>query len=215
MKRFRVLKHFIDCLSDNDVAVFSGPEFSREAFENDRDGNFYVLDSPGLAASLALGMAMNSNKRVFLFVGDGEFLMEFGSYAQIAVSKCKNIICVILDNDCYQSAGGSPTIFRSLNSVAGVIFNMGLISLNYTPHFEGRFDLSNMKKKVGNLIGPVAILINIEKGDNKNVGNVALSKKELSERLKKFIENESLGSSMFVPPYSLDFFDVNTDGGNV
>lgn len=213
MKRYKVVKDFIACLNDNDIAIFAGEELSKEAFQYDRDGNFYVLDSPGLAVPLALGMAMNTDKRIFIFTGDGDFLMELGAYAQTAVSRCKNIFCVILDNDCYQSAGGPPTIFRSLNSVTGVLFNLGLTFFNYTPHFKGRVSIPNMSKKMNNLVGPASILIEVEKGLKKGLENVDISKEELKDRTSRFLEDREIGTSMYAPPYSLDFFDVDIDGG--
>lgn len=214
MKRYKAVKDFIACLNDNDVAIFSGADLSREAYQYDRDGNFYILDSPGTAASIALGIAMNTRKRVFIFAGDGNFLMELGAYAQTAASRCKNIFCVILDNDCYQSAGGPPTIFRSLNSVTGVLFNLGLTFFNYTKHFKGRVPIKHMSKKIDSLVGPVAMLIEVDKGLKNNIKDVDISKKDLRDRISEFINDLESGTSMYVPPYSLDFFDVSTDGGN-
>jgi len=215
MKRYKVIKDFIACLKENDIAIFAGEDLSREAYPYDREGNFYVLDSPGIATALALGIAMNTRKRVFIFAGDGECLMELGAYAQAAVSRCKNIFCVILDNDCYQIAGGSPTIFRSINSMTGVLFNLGFIFQNYTQHFTGKTSLTNMTKKIGNLVGPVSILIQVDKGYKKNLEEIDISKTDITNRIIKFIKNEELGTSLFVPPYPVDFFDVNMNGGKV
>jgi len=215
MKRFKVIKDFLSCLKENDIAIFAGEDLSKEAYEYDREGNFYVLDSPGVASSIALGIAMNTKKRVFIFSGDGECLMELGAYAQAAVSRCKNIFCVILDNDSYQAAGGSPTIFRSVTSMTGVLFNFGFLFQNYTKHFTGRTPIKIMTQKIGSLVGPAAILIEVDKGYKKDLKEIDLSKKEIKDRIIKFIGNEELGTSLFVPPYSLDHFDVNLDGGMV
>lgn len=215
MKRYRVIKEFLSCLKENDIAVFAGEDLSKEAYQCDREGNFYILDSPGIASSIALGIAMNTTKRVFLFIGDGECLMELGVYAQIAVSRCKNIFCVILDNDCYQSAGGFPTIFRSINSMTGVLFNLGFIFQNYTLHFRKRISVPFMKNKIGNLRGPVAILIEVGKGYKKGLKSIPLSKIDIKNRITKFIKNEDSGTSLFVPPSYFGSFDVNINGGNV
>lgn len=215
MKRYKVIKDFLSCLKENDIAIFAGKDLSLEAYEYDREGNFYVLDSPGVASSVALGIAMNTRKRVFIFAGDGECLMELGAYAQSAVSKCKNIFCVILDNDSYQAAGGPPTIFRSINSMTGVLFNFGFLFQNYTKHFTGKMPLKLMTQKIGNLVGPVAILIEVDKGYKKGLEEINLSKTEIKDRAIKFVRDEKLGTSLFVPPHSLDHFDVNIDGGIV
>jgi hypothetical protein len=213
MKRFKIIKDFIACLKDNDIAIFSGHEMCKEAFALDRPGNLYIMNAPGITVPLALGIAMNSNKRVFVFSGDGDFLMEMGAYAQTAVSRCKNIFCVILDNDCYQSAGGHPTIFRSLNSPTGVLFNLGFTFLNYTHHFIGKISVPFMTKKIGNLVGPVSILIEVDKGLKSGLKEVSISNKDNVKRISDLIKNEEIGTSLYVPPYSLNFFDVNTNGG--
>ena len=207
MKRYRVIKEFLSCLKDNDVAIFAGEDLSKEACPYDREGNFYILDSPGVASSVALGIAMNTNKRIFIFAGDGECLMELGAYAQTAVSKCKNIFCVILDNDCYQAAGGSPTIFRSVNSMTGVLFNLGFVFQNYTPHFRKKISVPYMTKKIGNLVGPIAILIEVDKGYKKDLEELDFSKIDIRNRIIEFINNEDSGTSLFVPPL-LDNFDM-------
>lgn len=215
MKRFKVIKDFIACLNDNDIAIFSGEDVCKEAFAYDRPGNLYIINATGVAVSLALGIAMNSTKRVFVFSGDGGFLMEMCAYAQTAVSRCKNIFCVILDNNCYQSAGCQPTIFRSLNSPTGVLFNLGFTFLNFTSHFRGRVSEPFMSKKIDCLVGPVSILIEVDKGIKKSLSKVSLQKRDIIKRVSELLKDEGAGTSLYVPPSPIDFFDVEAiDGGN-
>lgn len=200
MKRYRAIKDFLFCLEENDIVVFSGENISREAYQYDRKGYFYVLDSYGVGPSLALGMAMFTDKRVFVIDGDGGFMMELGTAAQMAVSRCQNIFYVVLDNGCYQSAGGHPTIFREISAVKGFIFNLGFTVYEFTPYFTNKKSISNMCKMVKNMKGPAMIRIKVDKGHKKDIENVNISKNELKKRITSFINNKELGTSLFKPP---------------
>lgn len=213
MKRYRVVKDFLLCLKDNDVAIFSGKDLSREAFQYDRKGNFYISDAPGLASSLAIGMAMNTDKRIFVFCGDGDFMLELGAAAQMAVSKCENIFYVVFDNGCYQASGCQPTIFRELASIMGVIFNFGFVTHKFTKHFEKKISVSKMSKTIANLRGPSAIIIEVDKGYKKGLRDVSYSKVELKNNISDFIRNRELGTSLFVPPIPFGELDIDLVGG--
>ncbi len=211
MKRYRAIRDFTSCLKDNDVAIFSGKETSKEAYLYDRDGNFYVLDSPGTVASLGLGMSMSTNKRVFVFVGDGEFLMELAVAAQMTASKCLNLTYVVLDNGIYQSAGGQPTIFREVGSVKGLLFGLGFTVFDLTPYFKDKKSIAKMAKIIDNLKGPTAILVKVDKGENKKTKDIELSKTVLKDRISGFVQNLELGTSLFVPP-ALDIGNIMNGG---
>lgn len=197
MKRIRLIKDFLLCMRDNDVAIFSGRDLSREAFQYDSDRNFYVLDDSGVTISLALGVAMSTDKRVFVFSGDGNFLYNIGSYAQTAVSKCKNIFNVILDNGCYQAAGGHPTIFRELSAPKGIVFSMGFLTYDFTSFFNRRIPVKEVTKTIDNLVGPAFILIDVDKGYKKGMKDIDVSEVELRDRTTNFIKNEELGTSLY------------------
>ena len=67
---------------------------SRDLFEiADRETNFYMIGSMGLSSSIALGVALkNPRKRVYVFDGDGNILMNLGSLTTIGKLKQKNLI---------------------------------------------------------------------------------------------------------------------------
>ena len=84
---------------------------SRDLFEvNDKESNFYMIGSMGLASSIGLGIALkNVKKRVFVFDGDGNILMNLGSLVTIGSLKPKNLIHIVFDNNSHESTGGQPT----------------------------------------------------------------------------------------------------------
>src|SRR3954451_11176910 len=75
-----------------------------------RPQNFYMLGSMGLAAPIALGVALAQPRRkVIALEGDGSILMQLGSLATIAGRRQKNLAVVIMDNGTYQITGGQLT----------------------------------------------------------------------------------------------------------
>lgn len=75
-----------------------------------RPQNFYMLGSMGLAAPIALGVALAQPKRrVFALEGDGSLLMQLGSLATIAMVSPSNLAIVVWDNGMYQITGAQKT----------------------------------------------------------------------------------------------------------
>jgi thiamine pyrophosphate-dependent acetolactate synthase large subunit-like protein len=75
-----------------------------------RPQNFYMLGSMGLAAPIALGVALaQPRRRVFALEGDGSLLMQLGSLATIANLAPRNLSIIVWDNAMYQITGGQPT----------------------------------------------------------------------------------------------------------
>jgi thiamine pyrophosphate-dependent acetolactate synthase large subunit-like protein len=75
-----------------------------------RDENFYMLGSMGLAAPIALGVAIaQPGRRVLALEGDGSLLMQLGCLSTIAARAPANLIIVVWDNASYQITGGQPT----------------------------------------------------------------------------------------------------------
>jgi hypothetical protein len=211
MKRYIVIKEFLKCLKDNDVAIFSENEMSKEAFQYDREGNFYIMDSPGSALSVALGIAMNTNKRVFVFINDECFLREMGAIAQAAVSRCINVFYVILDSGLYQSSGFQPTIFEGFAGIKNILFGLGLIVHDFSHYFENKA-LAEMNQLVETVKGPMAILLKVDKGLKRKLKSLN-HRIDFKERLMGFVANEEIGTSLFTTPNVVIDRD-SVQGGN-
>ena len=196
MKRQPVIRKFLSSLCHNDVAIFSN-NLCREAFEYDRKGNFYMDGIDSMAAPFGLGLSMGTDKRIFIFVSDSEFLREFGIAPQIAASKCKNIFYVVLHSGRYQSSGGQFNIFREIRAPKGLLFNLGFLVHDYTHYLKERNSEKIISKLLERLKGPLAILISVDYGINKNLDEISYSKKELKERLIDFVANKDLGTSLY------------------
>lgn len=111
MKLAEALEAVIPLLRD-ELVVHANGFISRESFNiDDRLGNFYMIGSMGLASSIALGVALNRpGRRVVVFDGDGNVLMNLGSIALIGATQPKNLVHFVFDNEAYGSTGNQRTI---------------------------------------------------------------------------------------------------------
>ena len=196
MKRQGYIKKMIEVLHENDAAIFAGAGISRDAYKYDRSGNLYLDEYNGAATSLALGVAMGTDKRVFVFCEDSEFIKEFGVVLQTAVSMCKNIFCVIINSGYYQDEGNSPTIFNSVSSPKGILFNAGIMVHDYTKYFCDNLPKKEILKIVDRIKGPMGILLKTDAGITKNK-DVDINTDKMMKRFRSFISNKELGTSMF------------------
>tara|TARA_B100000941_G_scaffold287836_1_gene263689 strand:+ start:5922 stop:6476 length:555 start_codon:yes stop_codon:yes gene_type:complete len=117
ISRSDVIQQIMSKVSENDLVVSTTGMISREVFNhNDRNENFYMIGSMGLASSFALGVAKsNPGKKVIILDGDGSFLMNLGSSTCIGYYNANNIIHIVLDNFSYESTGNQPSISKQID----------------------------------------------------------------------------------------------------
>ncbi len=207
MTRYMVLKYILKCLKDNDIAIFNGEGLCREAFNFDRPGNLYLTDAFGFSVPFAIGLSMGTNKRIFTFCGEGDILRNLGAAFQMAVSGNKNLILVILNNNCYQDLGGYPNIFSNIQHKHGIFFDMGFLSFNLTKYFIDAYHAKSINDLINGLIGPVSIFIDVDK--SKAFPQISISKLDMISRFKTFVKDVDLGTSISDPPV----IDVSSIGG--
>ena len=134
---------------------------SRDLFEVcDKSSNFYMIGSMGLASSIGLGVALkNTKKKIFVFDGDGNILMNLGSLITIGITKPKNLVHVIFDNSSQESTGGQPTATNKiqLSKIAK--------SANYKVfQVKTKNQLVKIFQKIKLISGPIMLIVKIEKG---------------------------------------------------
>ncbi|MEW9533233.1 thiamine pyrophosphate-dependent enzyme [Microbispora sp. NPDC049125] len=77
---------------------------------SDRPANFYMVGSMGMAAPLALGVALaRPGRRVVILDGDGSLAMNLGCLPMIG-ALAPDIVHVVLDNSRHESTGGQRTV---------------------------------------------------------------------------------------------------------
>ena len=163
----------------NQVVVAANGYISRDLFEvSDKPSNFYMIGSMGLASSIGLGLALkNPKKRIYVFDGDGNILMNLGSLTTIGSLKPKNLVHVVFDNSSHESTGGQPTntTYIQINKIAKAC------NYNKTYRIKTESDILKVFKKIKKISGPIMILIKIYTGGN--VGRrISISPIEIKER---------------------------------
>ncbi len=106
MKGTEAFQELLPLLKDEPVVHANG-YICRESFQlQDREANFYMIGSMGLASSIGLGVALcRPDKKVIIFDGDGNVLMSMGTLAMIAATAPKNLVHIVFDNQVYESTG--------------------------------------------------------------------------------------------------------------
>ena len=126
----------------------------------DKNSNFYMIGSMGLASSIGLGIALKKiKKKIFVFDGDGNILMNLGSLITIGITKPKNLVHIVFDNSSHESTGGQPTATNKiqLSKIAK--------SANYKVfQVKTKNQLVKIFQKIKLVSGPIMIIVKIEKG---------------------------------------------------
>ena len=149
----------------HDQIISANGFISRDLFTIiDKSPNFYMIGSMGLSSSIGLGVALkNPRRKIFVFDGDGNILMNLGSLVTIGITKPKNLVHVIFDNSSHESTGGQPTVTNKiqLSKIAK--------SANYKVfQVKTKNQLINIFQKIKLISGPIMVIVKIKKGGVTN-----------------------------------------------
>jgi hypothetical protein len=120
---------------------------------------------------------------------------------------------VLLDNGCYQSAGGYPSVFENILSKKGFIFNSNTKVITFTKHFKDK-EFKRLKDRFPRLMGPMVILMDVDKGIKKGLDKININFEKQRDRVSKFILDPTKETAMFVPPI-MPMPDVDTKTLNI
>ena len=156
-----ILKHI-----KNEPIISANGFMSRDVFElNEKESNFYMIGSMGLASSIGLGIALkNPKKRIYVFDGDGNILMNLGSLVTIGSLGPKNLIHFVFDNNSHESTGGQPT-----NSGKIDLKKIASATKLKTFKISTKNQLEKIISKIKNESGPILVIVKIEKGGAKSI----------------------------------------------
>ena len=118
MARYEAIKNIMNNIDDELIVCNIGFP-SRELYEiNDRDKNFYMIGSMGLASSIGLGLALaKPDKDIVVIDGDGSLLMNMGSLVTIFANNPYNLTWIVIDNGAYGSTGNQDTYTQVIDLV--------------------------------------------------------------------------------------------------
>ena len=182
--RFAILQRLLESAPDSAAIVASTGKCGRELFTlSDRPQHLYQVGSMGCAASMGLGVALNTTRPVIVLDGDGAALMKLGAMATIGAEGPENLVHIILDNGVHDSTGGQPTVSPSVD-FAGVALSCGYsgAALADDPHgFAQAFSAALANP------GPHLIHVRIRPGSLDSLGRPTLSPREVADRFKAFL----------------------------
>ena len=166
-----------------DIIISANGFISRDLFSSfEKNTNFYMIGSMGLASSIGLGIALKKpKKRIFVFDGDGNILMNLGSLVTIGSLRPKNLVHLIFDNNIHESTGGQPTHSKEIN-----ISKIAKAS-NYTVFsVKTKKTLEKTLREIPNIHGPIFIHIHLSQGTKKS-SRVVISPVSIKNRFMNAI----------------------------
>ena len=177
MIRKDAMKIILETISDEPIVSANG-FMSRDLFElKEKESNFYMIGSMGLASSIGLGVALkNPRKRIFVFDGDGNILMNLGSLTTIGSLKPKNFVHIVFDNGSHESTGGQPTVSSKIK-ISNIAKNCNYEI--FTTNNE--LQLKEILKKIKDIKNPIMILVKI-KNSEKRSKRVSYNPNEIKNR---------------------------------
>lgn len=166
---------------DDELVVCNIGFPSRELYDiKDRNENFYMIGSMGLASSIGLGLALaRPDKKVVVIDGDGSLLMNMGSLVTIFAANPSNLTWIVIDNGAYGSTGNQDTYAQLLDLVA-VAKSVG---------FKNSYDFTDIDlKEIINSDDASFIVYNTEAG-NSTAPIIDLTPIEIKKRFMDAIND--------------------------
>lgn len=197
MKLASVLKHTLPLLKDNDIIIFVGDNIINEALKYKKE-NYFYLENKCSPAAFATGIAMCTDKRVFVLCSSEIILKDLSAATQAAVSECKNLFFMILDTGYFDASNKRSTVFRSMRASKNLFFGMGFIVYDYNIYYRDVKTIKQVKNSFEHVLGPLLIILKIDKYKPQKAKEV----KNDIINFSNFITDDSLGSSLFVRRYN-------------
>lgn len=127
----------------DELVVHANGFISRVSFaRRDRAQNFYMIGSMGLASAIGLGLALAlPARRVVVFDGDGNLLMNLGALAMAGALRPANYLHVCFDNAAYGSTGNQRTVSSAvpLEAMAAAAGYVAAARVDAAPELGSRF----------------------------------------------------------------------------
>jgi sulfopyruvate decarboxylase subunit beta len=182
MKRYDALKKIVSSIGNEFIVSNLGAP-SRELFSlRDRNENFYMLGSMGLASSIAFGLAISQpSKKIWCIDGDGSMLMNLGSLSTIANNHPNNLTLIVIDNGVYGSAGDQRTYTSYKTKLEIIARGAGFESIKI---IDNEDDIIPSLKSLGH--GCHFVKIKVSPG-NALVENISLDPEDIKKRFMRSI----------------------------
>ena len=191
MTRLAALQTIVSERDDQTVLLAATGKTGRELYEiDDSKQHFYLVGSMGCASSLGLGLAMvKPRHRIVAIDGDGALLMRMGVLATNGYYGPKNLLHILLDNNCHDSTGGQKTVSHWVD------FPTVALSCGY----ERVVEVNSLKELATAIVdwkmrpALTFLRVRVKKGSKKDLGRPSIKPHEVKERLMNFLKEEHRG----------------------
>ena len=182
MKGTEAFEEIIPLLT-NEPVIHANGFICRESFKiKDREGNFYMIGSMGLASSIGLGVAISRpEQKTIIIDGDGNVLMSLGTLAMIAAAAPKNLLHIVIDNEVYESTGSQGSLSNSI-ALEKVAQSAGYLQ---TKKVTNKDQIKGAFQELLDKDGPSFLLIKVEPSFDKSTGRVHHTPEEITSRFMK------------------------------
>lgn len=171
LTREQALEAIIENIDPADFIVSTTGKTSREVFEiRERRGeghsqDFLTVGGMGHASSIAMGMSLGTDRRVYTVDGDGAFLMHMGAIAVAAQQAPDNFRYVMINNGAHESVGGQPTVGFDID-IPAILKGSGFDSVETVRNAE---DLAAAIKRLADT-PRMALVIEVAQGSRPDLG---------------------------------------------
>jgi sulfopyruvate decarboxylase subunit beta len=193
MQRFDLIQALVKIADQNTAIVCNIGDPCKELYAiADRELNFYMLGSLGLASSIGFGIAVSTpetdGSKTVVIDGDGGILMNMGTLATIGRYMPKGLVIVIADNGCYGSTGNQPTATSTNCNLTDAARACGIRQVDFADNldsFKGTFE-SSLKKS-----GPSVIVARVT-AENSISEIVPLTGSQIRDRFMSALKRDHL-----------------------
>lgn len=191
MRRIEAIKHVVKALPSNALIVSNLGYPSRELYHvQDRPRNFYMLGSMGLASSIGLGLALARKEKTVVLDGDGSILMNLGSLVTMANQKPRNLVLVVLDNQCYGTTGGQLSYTSGVTNIEELAKAAG-VTRTKTVRMKKQL-LETLKNALRTDV-PYVIVVKVDR-ENAEVPLIPVEPEDIKERFMASLKAERSAS---------------------
>ena len=205
MKRYTGVRVLCQAMLDSDVGIFIGEGICREASSYvDKDKVLFFSDYDDYAISLSLGVALGTDKRIFVFCEDNYFARNLSELMQAGISKCRNIFFILFVGGLYNEVSATPVVFDSVNSQHGILYNIGFLVHDYSKFFKNsKNPIKEIRDVWSRTKGPLAVLLKTERS-NKQFEDVLMTDADSIKKVQDFISNKNIKGYRFDAPITAE-----------
>jgi len=188
MRRREAIAAVLGRLDEAAIAVAANGWISREVCAAaDRDRNFYMIGSMGLAAAIGLGLALAQPARqVAVLDGDGNALMALGTLAMVAAQRPVNFLHALFDNEVYGSTGAQRSLSAQvpLDAIAAAAGYAQVERATDRPGLDAALD------RMLGVAGPSFLLVKVAPEAGGEAPRVPLAPAQVTARLRRALGDE-------------------------